>query len=66
MLRESIITVSESLAFSTLHQEARLTTVLFSAKYWPEPYEFKPSRYLGDWDRDAFMPFSGMSSFRFL
>jgi len=28
------------------------------AKYWPDPYEFRPSRFLGDYNKDAFIPFS--------
>ncbi|KAH8075864.1 cytochrome P450 [Cristinia sonorae] len=28
-------------------------------KYWDEPEAFKPSRFMGDWPRDAFLPFSG-------
>ena len=27
-------------------------------KYWPDPHEFRPSRFLGDYNRDAFLPFS--------
>ncbi|KAK7677694.1 hypothetical protein QCA50_019385 [Cerrena zonata] len=27
--------------------------------YWSEPEKFNPSRFLGDWPRDAFLPFSG-------
>jgi hypothetical protein len=30
-----------------------------SARYWKDPYKFDPSRFLGDWPRDAFLPFSG-------
>jgi len=29
------------------------------AKYWEDPYIFKPERFLGEWNRDAFLPFSG-------
>lgn len=28
-------------------------------RYWEDPHAFKPDRFLGDWPRDAFWPFSG-------
>ncbi|TCD65735.1 hypothetical protein EIP91_002264 [Steccherinum ochraceum] len=31
----------------------------YNPKYWEEPHQFNPSRFLGDWPRDAFLPFSG-------
>ncbi|KAI0093992.1 614/534 cytochrome P450, partial [Irpex rosettiformis] len=31
----------------------------YNPRYWPDPYTFKPSRFLDDWPRDAFIPFSG-------
>ncbi|KAI0732805.1 cytochrome P450, partial [Fomitopsis betulina] len=31
----------------------------YNPRYWEDPYTFKPSRFLGDWPRDAFLPFSG-------
>ncbi|KAI0960322.1 hypothetical protein AcW1_004865 [Taiwanofungus camphoratus] len=31
----------------------------YNPRYWEEPYAFKPERFLGDWPRDAFLPFSG-------
>lgn len=31
---------------------------LSSARYWKDPHAFNPSRFLGDWPRDAFVPFS--------
>ena len=45
-------------------QETHLVTdmsiiPLFSARYWEDPHKFNPSRFLGDWPRDAFLPFSG-------
>jgi cytochrome P450 len=30
----------------------------FPARYWDDPHTFKPSRFLKDWSRDAFLPFS--------
>ena len=30
----------------------------FTARYWDDPLAFKPSRFLKDWPRDAFLPFS--------
>ncbi|KAI0052106.1 cytochrome P450 [Auriscalpium vulgare] len=27
-------------------------------RYWEDPHTFKPERFLGDWPRDAFIPFS--------
>ena len=29
------------------------------ARFWDEPESFKPERFLRDWPRDAFLPFSG-------
>ncbi len=29
-----------------------------AARYWDDPHEFKPKRFLQDWPRDAFVPFS--------
>jgi hypothetical protein len=31
---------------------------IIAAKYWEDPLTFKPERFLGDWNRDAFLPFS--------
>jgi hypothetical protein len=28
------------------------------ARYWKDPYAFDPSRFLGDWPKDAFIAFS--------
>ncbi|KIP01933.1 hypothetical protein PHLGIDRAFT_131022 [Phlebiopsis gigantea 11061_1 CR5-6] len=32
--------------------------VHYNPRYWEDPYEFKPERFLGNWPRDAFLPFS--------
>ena len=32
--------------------------VLTAARYWKDPHTFKPERFLGDWPKDAFLPFS--------
>ena len=34
------------------------TEYSFTAKYWHDPHTFNPDRFLGDWNRDAFLPFS--------
>ncbi|KAF9555383.1 cytochrome P450 [Agrocybe pediades] len=31
----------------------------YNSRYWKDPHSFKPERFLGDWNRDAFLPFSG-------
>ncbi|KAF8161203.1 cytochrome P450 [Crassisporium funariophilum] len=30
----------------------------YNPRYWEDPHAFKPSRFLQDWPRDAFLPFS--------
>ncbi|KAF9267532.1 cytochrome P450 [Marasmius fiardii PR-910] len=34
------------------------TGVHYNPRYWKDPHEFLPERFLGDWSRDAFVPFS--------
>ncbi|KAL5522930.1 hypothetical protein ACEPAF_1197 [Sanghuangporus sanghuang] len=31
----------------------------YNPRYWKDPYEFRPQRFMEDWPRDAFLPFSG-------
>ncbi|TRM69322.1 cytochrome P450 [Schizophyllum amplum] len=30
----------------------------YNPRYWQSPHEFRPNRFLGDWPRDAFLPFA--------
>jgi len=30
----------------------------YNPRYWKDPHKFMPERFLGDWPRDAFVPFS--------
>jgi len=32
--------------------------VHYNPRYWDDPHKFNPSRFLKDWPRDAFLPFS--------
>jgi hypothetical protein len=42
-----------------MQRDAITTWRMIAAKYWEDPFTFKPERFLGDWNRDAFLPFSG-------
>ncbi|KAF8161202.1 cytochrome P450 [Crassisporium funariophilum] len=35
-----------------------VTALHYNPRYWEDPHSFKPARFLGDWPRDAFLPFS--------
>ena len=53
---------SQPSVFSLVFQfsdPACLTSPLLTAHYWDEPDAFKPARFLGNYPRDAFLPFSG-------
>ncbi|KAI9449693.1 cytochrome P450 [Russula earlei] len=30
----------------------------YNPRYWKDPHRFRPERFLGDWPKDAFIPFS--------
>ncbi|GLB37921.1 putative cytochrome P450 [Lyophyllum shimeji] len=34
------------------------TALHYNPRYWDEPHAFRPSRFLKEWPRDAFLPFS--------
>ncbi|KAH9998646.1 cytochrome P450, partial [Russula vinacea] len=36
----------------------QVPAVHYNPRYWKEPHKFMPERFLGDWPRDAFLPFS--------
>ncbi|KDQ10983.1 hypothetical protein BOTBODRAFT_136260 [Botryobasidium botryosum FD-172 SS1] len=35
-----------------------ISGVHYNPRYWEDPYEFKPERFLGDYNKDAFIPFA--------
>ncbi|KAL5495019.1 hypothetical protein ACEPAI_481 [Sanghuangporus weigelae] len=35
------------------------TGLHYNPRYWDEPHEFRPSRFLHDWPKEAFLPFFG-------
>jgi hypothetical protein len=42
-----------------MQRDAKTIWRIIAAKYWEDPFAFKPERFLGDWNRDAFLAFSG-------
>ncbi|QRV96610.1 cytochrome P450 family protein [Ceratobasidium sp. AG-Ba] len=50
--RENIVVPAKSYMFIS-H-----TGIHYNPTYWPEPEEFRPSRFSGAYNRDAFVPFS--------
>jgi len=60
-----------SIVASNIHGEKKTIPILegttlvidtcgvhYNPRYWDDPLTFKPSRFLKDWPRDAFLPFS--------
>ncbi|KAI5897061.1 cytochrome P450 [Schizophyllum commune H4-8] len=35
-----------------------ITGLHYNPRYWDSPHEFKPDRFLGEWPKDAFAPFT--------
>jgi len=46
-----------------LHYHVIVSLYRTLARYWEDPHVFKPSRFLEDWPRDAFLPFSAGKPF---
>jgi len=40
------------------HVHFHLPALHYNSRYWKDPYRFRPERFLEDWPRDAFLPFS--------
>ncbi|CCL98273.1 uncharacterized protein FIBRA_00267 [Fibroporia radiculosa] len=55
MAGESISVPCPAGTYLTIHTPA----LHYNPRYWEDPYAFKPARFMGDWPRDAFLPFSG-------
>ena len=47
-------TITVSIRLLSLDWCANITT----ARYWKDPHAFRPQRFMEDWPRDAFLPFS--------
>jgi cytochrome P450 len=52
-----VFTITVSLFLSASHTLPELMG--YVAKYWDQPEEFRPERFMGDYNRDAFIPFAG-------
>jgi len=38
--------------------DIHVTGLHYNPRYWEQPHKFMPERFLGDWPKDAFLPFS--------
>jgi len=38
--------------------EIHVAGLHYNPRYWKDPHKFMPERFLGDWPKDAFLPFS--------
>jgi len=38
--------------------ELNVAGLHYNPRYWKDPHKFMPERFLGDWPKDAFIPFS--------
>ncbi|KAH9054823.1 cytochrome P450 [Lactarius vividus] len=38
--------------------EFHVPALHYNPRYWKDPHTFQPERFLGEWPRDAFLPFS--------
>lgn len=44
--------------YSIMKRDSQLILMHWLARYWEDPETFKPARFLQEWPRDAFLPFS--------
>jgi len=51
-------TVIVSRQLLSVPQDLSLTNLVLIAVYWPNPHAFRPERFLEDYEKDAFVPFS--------
>ncbi|KAH9998677.1 cytochrome P450 [Russula vinacea] len=43
---------------SGMQIDIHVAALHYNPRYWKEPHKFMPERFLGDWPKDAFLPFS--------
>lgn len=54
----NIVGLHYNRAFAAFSRGTRTHASIIAARYWEDPHAFKPERFLGNYSRDAFLPFS--------